>query len=131
MVAHHGELRHTMVYGNTGDAIVERVQVPNPPDMQIERLPFVANAPRVRNIMSNDLVCAYDDLELSALTALMVRHHIGCVPVVDRMGRAIGMVTKTDVVDHVDSALRAPVKRDRPPVVRARDIMMPLPLTLP
>lgn len=121
-----------MVYGSTGEAIVERVQVPNPPDMP-DRASFAASEACVRNIMSNELICAYDDLELPALTSLMTRHHISCIPVVDRLGRAVGVVTKTDVVEHLDSMLRTSSLRreSRPAIVRARDIMMPIPLSLP
>ncbi|MFN0246967.1 MAG: HPP family protein [Kofleriaceae bacterium] len=82
--------------------------------------------------MSNDLVCAYDDLEIGALVSLMLRHHIGSIPILDRSGRAIGVVTKTDLVEHLDGMLRTPAAGEqRPHVVRARDLMMPLPLTLP
>jgi CBS domain-containing protein len=126
MIAHYGELRHSIVYARSGEAIVERVAVPNSPDRPIA-LAAPANAPRVRTIMSNDLVCASEDLEVSALTALMVRHHIGCIPVVDRLGRAVGMVTKTDLAEHLDLVLRvAPEGK-----YHAKDVMMPLALTLP
>lgn len=131
MIAHHGELRHTIVYGRSGEAIVERVQVPNPPDVSPEQAQLLATELRVRNIMSNDLVCAYEDLELVALTGLMVRHRIGCIPIVDRIGRAIGLVTKTDLVEHLDEYIHGSLGEHRPAIKRAKDVMMPLALTLP
>jgi len=83
--------------------------------------------------MSNDLICASEDLELAALVRLVVHNHIGCVPVVDRTGRAVGVVTKSDLVEHLDVLLshEARTEKTRPVVTRAKDIMMPLPLTLP
>lgn len=128
MIAHHGELRHTVVYGRSGDAMVERVQVPNPPDMPIASTPAQT---RLRNIMSNDLICAYDDLGIGPLTSLVARHRIGCIPIVDRLGRAVGMVTKTDLVDHLDAVQRAAATGEEVTATIARDIMMPLPLVLP
>ncbi|MGE0401216.1 MAG: HPP family protein [Kofleriaceae bacterium] len=131
MIGHHGELRRTLVYGRSGEAIVERVQVPNPPDVSPEGHPLRASEMRARNVMSNDVICAYEDLEVSALTELVVRHRIGCVPIVDRLGRAIGMVTKTDLVEHLEASMRSESREHRPSVKRARDIMMPLALSLP
>lgn len=131
MIAHHGELRHTIVYGRSGEAVVERVQVPNPPDVSAEQAQLLANDLRVRNIMSNDLVCAYEDLELGALTSLVVRNRIGCIPIVDRIGRAIGLVTKTDLVEYLDAHVHGVGSEHRPAIKRAKDVMMPLALTLP
>ncbi len=125
MLAHQGELRHTVVYGRTGQALVERVQVPSPPDRPLAPLRGDAEV-RVQHVMSNDLICAYEDIEIPALTALIVRHRIGCIPIVDRMGRAIGMVTKTDLVEHLDVTHRKETSR----ASTARDIMMPLAMVL-
>jgi hypothetical protein len=36
MIPHHTELRRSLVYDRFGEPIVERVQVPNPPDIPIE-----------------------------------------------------------------------------------------------
>lgn len=131
MIAHHGELRRTIVYGRSGDAIVERVQVPCPPDIP-DSTARRGDDLRLHHVMSNELVCAYDDLELGALTALLVRNHIGCIPIVDRLGRAVGMVTKSDLVEHMDAANHAvPHAREGRPTKRARDILMPVPFTLP
>lgn len=132
MIPHHGELRHSVVYDRHGEPIVERVQVPNPPDTPVTGSPSNALEPRVQHVMSNDLICASEDLEIAALVKLVVQNHIGCVPVVDRTGRAIGVVTKSDLVEHLDVLLshEARTERTRPTITRAKDIMMPLPFTL-
>lgn len=122
MIAHHQELRHAVVYGRAGDALAERVHIPDPPDIQTQE----PTESRLRNIMSNDLICAYEDLEISALTRLVVDHRVGCIPIVDRQGRPVGMVTKTDLVDHLDALLRGAASR----AMYARDIMMPVALVL-
>jgi CBS domain-containing protein len=91
-----------------------------------------ADAPRAHHVMSNDLICASEDLALPALVNLVVRNHIGCLPVVDRLGRAVGVVTKSDLVEHLDSLLRNELPATSLPAVpRAKDLMMPLPLMLP
>ena len=83
----------------------------------------VADATPVTDIMTTDVVCADPRLDLRALIELMVREHLGCVPVVDDNGHPIGMVTKLDIVEHVavPSANVAP---------KVADVMMPLAITL-
>jgi CBS domain-containing protein len=83
---------------------------------------LAGNVP-VTEIMSRDVVCASPDLELDRLVDIMVRERLGCVPIVDKRGRPLGMVTKLDIVEH----LVAPVAHATP---LARDVMMPLALTL-
>ncbi len=78
----------------------------------------VADTIPVTEIMARDLVCARPDLSLKALTELMVKNHIGCIPIVDEAGHPVGIVTKLDLVD------------PRHPGVTANDVMMPLAITL-
>lgn len=76
----------------------------------------------VSAIMTQPVTCAARDLRVDQLTKLMIRDHIGCLPVVDEAGRPIGMVTKLDLVEasgHHDLAFRT-----------ATDVMMPLAMTL-
>jgi len=58
----------------------------------------------------------------------MVRNHISCIPVVDDRGHPRGMVTKSDLVELLDTLESA----DAPDVATrtAADIMMPLAITL-
>lgn len=83
----------------------------------------VADATPVTDIMTSDVVCADARLDLRALVELMVREHLGCVPVVDGNGRPIGMVTKLDIVEQ----LAVPSANPTPKVA---DVMMPLAITL-
>jgi CBS domain-containing protein len=68
--------------------------------------------------MTRDVVCARPDLSVSVLKDLLVKNHIGCIPIVDDRGRPKGIVTKLDLVEHVEPALTA------------AEVMMPLAITL-
>jgi len=93
---------------------------------ELIRVPTIADLVPARWIMSREVVCAREDLDVAALMDLMVRRRIGCVPVVDERGRPIGMVTKFDVVEQ----LLAQTFRASAAVVTAADVMMPLAITL-
>lgn len=85
--------------------------------------------------MQRDLVCARPDLEVHAVVRLMIEHRVGCIPVVDQRRRPIGVITKFDLVEHLDASMRATTEGlPLPADVLARsaeDVMMPLALTLP
>jgi CBS domain-containing protein len=93
-----------------------------------------ATAVPLHQIMSRDVICARTDLDIRVVVDLMLRHHIGCVPIVDDRQRPVGIITKSDIVEHVHAALAA---RDEggplPEDLKARiadDLMMPLAFTL-
>ena len=82
------------------------------------RMPTIADRIPVTAIMARDLVCARPELSVGALTDLLVKNHIGCVPIVDDRGRPKGIVTKLDLVERTQPALTA------------GEVMMPLAITL-
>src|SRR2546423_4509235 len=84
----------------------------------IPRTPTLADRIPVSEIMTTDVVCARPDLGVSAVTKLLVDHHIGCVPIVDERGRPRGIVTKLDLVERSW------------PGITAADVMMPPAITL-
>jgi len=90
------------------------------------QVPTIADLVPVRRIMSRDVICAREDLDAAALTDLMVRRRIGCVPVVDDRGRPIGMVTKTDLIEQQLAA----GQHGSPPAATVGELMMPLAITL-
>lgn len=100
-----------------------------------EQLPRIsATAVPLHQIMSRDVICARPDLDIGVVVELMIRHHIGCVPIVDDRQRPIGIITKTDVTEHVHAALacasaRGPLPEDLQ-AHTADDVMMPLAFTL-
>jgi len=90
------------------------------------RIPTIADAVPARWIMSRDVVCARDNLDVDALIDLMVHKRVGCVPIVDHDGCPIGMVTKQDLLELVIAA-REP---DAATPLVTRQLMMPLAFTL-
>ncbi len=84
----------------------------------LPRTRTIADTIPVTEIMARDIVCARADLSVEALTALLVRNHIGCIPIVDDRGHPIGIVTKLDLVERT------------PKMATAADVMMPLAITL-
>lgn len=88
----------------------------------------------IRAIMSRDLLCARPDLELSAVLNLMIERRVGCLPVVDERGHPIGIITKFDLVEQLEAAMRlsrcgCQMPSDLAPQT-ADDVMMPIALTL-
>jgi CBS-domain-containing membrane protein len=52
---------------------------------------------KVRDLMTTDIKCCADYKTLNTAARMMWEHDIGCVPVVDKDGRAIGMLTDRDI----------------------------------
>lgn len=84
--------------------------------------------------MARDLLCVRPELDIARVVELMVGKHVGCLPVVDARGRPTGIITKFDVVEQLDAAMR--LRRVGEPLPEdiaactAEDVMMPLALTL-
>ena len=94
----------------------------------------VADRVPLLEIMSRDLVCARPELELSQIVRLMAQHAIGCIPVVDAHRHPIGVITKFDLVEHLDAMMqsvdtRSPLPSSLAPCV-ADEVMMPVALVL-
>jgi CBS domain-containing protein len=113
------------IYRGHGDyAVRDPVCEPNEPTRT--RIPTIADTVPASWIMSREVVCARDDLDIDALVELMVNRRIGCLPIVDRDGVPIGMVTKHDLVEEL---LGKRCSSDPVPM-SARQLMMPLAFTL-
>ncbi|CAN5922408.1 hypothetical protein BH11MYX3_BH11MYX3_03620 [soil metagenome] len=84
--------------------------------------------------MSRNLICARPDLDIAAVVHLMLKHHIGCLPVIDDRQHPIGIITKSDLVEQLDAGMNSvgngyPLPED----LQARcadEVMMPLAFTL-
>jgi CBS domain-containing protein len=96
--------------------------------------PTGADRVPIRQIMTPDFVCARGELSIAAVVALMIEHHIGCMPVVNDERRPIGMITKFDIVEHLDAFMRSATNGSPLPsdlaARTADELMMPLALTL-
>jgi predicted transcriptional regulator len=90
-------------------------------DARADRTPIAA-------IMTTRVVCVGPRLPVVALEALFLERGISGAPVVDELGRPIGIVSKTDLVRHHHET-RAAGPTEREPVVE--DIMVPMAFCLP
>lgn len=122
-----------MIYDRRGEPLSEACELPVPADDELIRAEVGAERVSIRHIMSNDVVCARPDLEVGAAMQLMLRHHIGCLPIVDHRRKPIGIITKFDLIEQIEATLPRKDGMAMPPDLRARhaeDVMMPLALTL-
>jgi CBS domain-containing protein len=107
------------VYDGHGDVMRSLAPCEHPADPCPPSEPTIADRVPIAEIMTRDLVCARDDLPAVELVRLMLRCHIGCVPVVNEHGHPRGMVTKTDLVELL-------LHPETLPTATAADVMMPL-----
>lgn len=98
-----------------------------PPAPALPQVATIADIVPACRIMTRDVICAREDLDLDALMELMVRHRLGCVPIVDERGHPVGMVTKLDLLEQLVAA-RDP--EPAPLATVASQVMMPLAVSL-
>jgi CBS domain-containing protein len=72
----------------------------------------------IAEVMSRVVDAVRADTALGAVVDLLIEHGYGGVPVVDAAGRAVGVVSKSDLVPYRDDG------------TRARDVMTPLAISL-
>jgi len=58
----------------------------------------------VRDVMTTDVVTVAPDETIHAAVELMLRHRIGCLPVVEH-GKLVGLVSETDCLHHLARVL--------------------------
>jgi CBS domain-containing protein len=80
----------------------------------------------ITEIMTREVVTARVNAPVNSLIRLMLMHHASCVPIVDERGRAIGIVTKSDVLELLDAEESCGDLSMR----TAAEVMMPLAITL-
>jgi CBS domain-containing protein len=56
---------------------------------------------RVRDIMTTQLVTAAPETPITRLTALLLRHHVSGIPIVDAEGRVVGIVSESDLLHRI------------------------------
>jgi CBS domain-containing protein len=83
------------------------------------RLPSPAELTDLAEIMATDVVCIPPDFPVESAAALMLERSIAALPVVEPSGRAVGFVSKTDLVrwyhDDADYAELPAREADPPP----------------
>ncbi|HEU0035794.1 MAG TPA: CBS domain-containing protein [Kofleriaceae bacterium] len=94
----------------------------------------IADRVPLRDIMTPDVICVRPDLDIHNVVSLVVKHHLGCLPVVDERRRPIGMITKFDLVEQLEAAMES-IANDSPlpsdlSARNADEVMMPIALVL-
>lgn len=105
-----------------------------PGEAQPARTRTIADRVPITEIMSREIVCARGDLELSKVVWLMTHRRLGCMPVVDDRRHPIGVITKFDLIEHLDAAMQSrsensPLPADLTPR-DAEEMMMPIAFVL-
>lgn len=77
----------------------------------------------VSSILRRETLCVRPETSIAELTSVLVGRAIGCVPVLDREGRPIGIVSRTDLLRQ-KTALHGYAKT-------AADIMTRMPISVP
>ena len=95
------------------------VPVSSPPHRDKPRVPTISDGVSVRQIMTCELVCVREDLDVATAIELVTRCRVGCLPVVDAEGFPIGMVTKHDLLEAAHER-----------AFELRSVMMPMAFTL-
>lgn len=93
-----------------------------PRDILDQSLVDAASAP-LSLIMARKVVCIRGDVDASEARSRILSRGVSGMPVVDNWGRAIGMISRTDLVEH--EVTSAPSGR------HVIDVMMPLVFSLP
>lgn len=126
------QVRRCTVYGGRGEPHVLAMELVAPEELvhvstKADDVPLMA-------IASRDLVCARPDLEIADVVRLMIRHRVGCIPVVDERRHPVGVITKFDIVEQIDAMLRSAADGSPLPsdlaARNADEIMLPLAFTL-
>lgn len=94
----------------------------------------IADRVPITEIMSREIICARGNLELSKVVWLMTHRRLGCLPVVDERRHPIGVITKFDLMEHLDAAMQSvgdgcPMPADLTPR-DAEEVMMPIAFVL-
>jgi CBS domain-containing protein len=128
-------VRRCTVYQGHGEPCAQSLEIDASELLEVRRHAWLpADRVPLTRIMSRDLICARPDLDVCSVVSLMVRNHVGCIPVLDPRRHPIGVITKFDLIEQLDAFMRSlgtgsPVPADLA-ARTADEIMMPLALTL-
>lgn len=124
--------RRCLVFRGRGEPLARWLRIGRPSTMA--RQVTIADRVALESLASRDVICCERDLALPAILRLVLEHRIGCLPVVDERRRPIGVITKRDVVERLESWLGSFGDGAAMPgelaATTAADIMMPLAVTL-
>jgi CBS domain-containing protein len=93
--------------------------------MRASRLPSAADRMQLWRVMTPRVVCVRSNVSTDALLAILVDLDLRAVPVVDAVGRPVGIVSRSDLLRHADGS-----GPDRS-AEQVADVMMSLAFSLP
>ncbi len=93
--------------------------------LEVGIMPTRADRTPVSALMTTDVVCVAAGLSLAELMGLLVERRFSGVPVVDREGRPVGMISKSDLLRSSYEALQG-----KAPPTKVGEVMAPLALTI-
>src|SRR3989304_5505925 len=53
-----------------------------------------------KDLMTEKVVCVHPDTTIPSLIKILIKSHINGAPVVDKEGKLVGVVSKTDIVEY-------------------------------
>jgi CBS domain-containing protein len=106
------DIRHLPVVG----ASSEIVGILSDRDLARGRAKGLAGGDRVDRVMTAPCVTARSDQPAHEAIGVLIRRKIGALPVVDKEGRLVGMITETDFLAVAHEALRE-ASRSAPTIV--------------
>jgi acetoin utilization protein AcuB len=86
---------------------------------------------KVAELMVTDLRTVEPDTTVAEALSLMTEYHVSALPVTDRPGRMIGVVSTTDVLEALTESSDAESRQQLFEVTTVRDLMTPRPAVIP
>jgi CBS domain-containing protein len=122
------------VYPASGEPTILQLELDPPVEPPVPVHSTIADRVPLRSIMSHELVCVQPELEVPAVVSLMMKHRVGCMPVVDARRRPLGVITKLDLVEQLDATMHGGHEGFPTPqelaARTAEELMLPFPLAL-
>jgi CBS domain-containing protein len=86
---------------------------------------------KVAELMVTDLRTVEPDTTVGEALSVMTEYHVSALPVTDRHGRMIGVVSTTDVLEALTESSDAESRQQLFEVATVRDLMTPRPAVIP
>ena len=67
---------------------------------------------KIHKVMTRDLITVSPDAPIGEAASLLLKHKVGCLPVIDKDGSAVGIVTDADFLGYLARGIG--VKEDTP-----------------